>query len=382
MRLAYRFVLAIFLVFSAGRAASAQTVRVTVDGASVWSAPSIPSIVLLTVKAGTTLEVLARTGTWYRVRLPNNPGGVGYILVSQTVVVPGGAAIPGVPPSSPRAAQRAPQRRGPPRRAFLSAGAAYQPGALASEQKGTFTDFVEQGSRTVTYKTEPVALFDVSYGVEVLRGLFIAGAVSRVNGSRTADIEEQVPHPFLFGEMRTLEGTATDLPREEIAVHFQAAMVASVGRHLQVSVAAGPSFFKLKQTFVTDVAYTQEYPYDTVTYASATTAPSEKNRWGFNVQANVTAMLDRHLGVDGFVRFSQATLRFTGSDESTFTVPAGGVHVGIGFESSVSAPSSSSQLPALSSQLPRKVPGTFSRKICESAGSWELGAESWELLRR
>jgi len=159
---------------------------------------------------------------------------------------------------------------------------------LSSDQKGTFTDFVEQGSRTVTYKTDPVPLFDVSYGVEVLRGLFIQGAVSRVNGSRTAEIEEQVPHPFLFGQMRTLKGTATDLSRDEIAVHFQAGAVAPLGRRLQVGIAGGPSFFKLKQTFVTDVAYSQEYPYDTVTYTSATTALSEKNRWGFNVQGNVT----------------------------------------------------------------------------------------------
>ena len=151
-----------------------------------------------------------------------------------------------------------------------------------------------------------------------------------MNGSRTAEIEEQVPHPFLFGQMRTLKGTATDLSRDEVAVHFQAAAVAPIGRRLQIGVAGGPSFFKLKQTFVTDVAYTQEYPYDIVTYTSATTALSEKNRWGFHVQGNVTVMVDRHLGVDGFVRFSQATVRFTGPDDAAFTVPVGGVHVGIG----------------------------------------------------
>jgi len=201
---------------------------------------------------------------------------------------------------------------------------------LSSEQKGTFTDFVEQGSRTVTYKTDPVPLFDVSYGVELFHGLFIQGAVSRVNGSRTAEIEEQVPHPFLFGQMRTLKGTSTDLSRDEVAVHFQAAAVASLSRHLQVGVAGGPSFFKLKQSFVTDVAYTQDYPYDTVTYTSATTALSEKNRWGFNVQGNVTYMVDRHLGVDGLVRFSKATLPFTGPDDAAFTVLVGGLHIGIG----------------------------------------------------
>ena len=282
----------------------------------------------MTVRAGTMLEVLAKTETWYRVRLPDRSGRVGYILVSQTALVSGNPPV--VSPTGPRPAQRVVPPRRAPRRAFLSASGGYQPGNLSSDQKGTFTDFVEQGSRTVTYKTDPVPLFDVSYGVEVLRGLFIQGAVSRVNGSRIAEIEEQVPHPFLFGQMRTLKGTTTDLSRDEIAVHFQAAAVAPLGRRLQVGIAGGPSFFKLKQTFVTDVAYSQEYPYDTVTYTSATTALSEKNRWGFNVQGNVTYMVDRHVGVDGFVRFSQAKLRFTGPDDAPFTVPVGGVHIGIG----------------------------------------------------
>ena len=41
-------------------------------------------------------------------------------------------------------------------------------------------------------------------------------------------------------------------------------------------------------------------------------------------------MVDRHLGVDGLVRFSKATLPFTGPDDAAFTVLVGGLHIGIG----------------------------------------------------
>jgi hypothetical protein len=97
-----------------------------------------------------------QVGSWYRVKLPADATRVGYILVRQVTAGKGGAPIP---PSSPRSPQpRSPQqpagaRRRTPRRAFVSASAAYQPAVLKFDNKVTFTDFVETGSRTTTYKT-------------------------------------------------------------------------------------------------------------------------------------------------------------------------------------------------------------------------------------
>jgi hypothetical protein len=328
-RFILRFLIATSVLVAASGTASAQTVRVIVDGASIWSAPSVPSIVLATVKAGTTLEVEAQVGAWYRVRLPNDSTRVGYILVGQVERAAGGANIPPTSPGSPQP-QVGARRRGPPRRAFVSASAGYQRAKLQFDNKVSFTEFVEQGSRTTTYKTRRGALFDVGFGVEVAHGLFIAGAISRFNASSDAEIDEHVPHPFFFNQMRTLKGTATALPRDEIAGHFQAAGLIPINKGVHLVVAAGPSIFKLKQTFVTDVTYIQEYPYDTVTFERALTKLQEKTRVGVNAQVNVITMVAEHVGVDGFVRFSHASLSFTGSDSSKFTVPAGGLRIGIG----------------------------------------------------
>jgi hypothetical protein len=130
--------------------------------------------------------------------------------------------------------------------------------------------------------------------------------------------------------MRTLKGKATALARDEIAVHFQAARLISINKRVHLVVAGGPSLFKLKQTFVRDVTYTQEYPYDTVTFERAVTELQEKTRVGFNAQLNLITMVGKHIGVDGVIRFSHASLTYAGSDKSTFIVPAGGVHVGVG----------------------------------------------------
>jgi len=186
---------------------------VVVDGASIWSAASVPSNVLTTVKAGTTLQVIERIGVWYRVRLPNDSTRVGFILARQ--VEPGGPGA-GTPPPESRPAQSRPStaaRRGPPRRAFLAASGGYLPSPLQFDNTVTFTEFVEQGSRKTTYTNQRSAVVDVSYGVEIHGGLFAAGAVTRSTGSADARIDEQVPHPFQFNQMRTLTGAATDLAR-------------------------------------------------------------------------------------------------------------------------------------------------------------------------
>jgi hypothetical protein len=212
----------------------------------------------------------------------------------------------------------------------LSVSGGYPPVKLDFDNTVTFTESVEQGSRTTTYSTKPKPLVDVAYGVELFHGIFVAGAASRFSGFTDAQIDEQVPHPFFFNQMRTLKGTSTDLPREEIDLHFQAAVLVPISKRFHLMLAGGPSSFRLKQTIVTDVTYTEEYPYDTVTFKSASTELQDKTAVGGNAQVDFIAMVAKHAGVDASARYSRATVKFKGSDGSTFTVPAGGWQVGIG----------------------------------------------------
>ncbi|HKY20632.1 MAG TPA: hypothetical protein VJM31_05380, partial [Vicinamibacterales bacterium] len=117
------FVVAAFLLVVSSGTASAQTVRVIADGASIWSNPSVPGIVLVTVKAGTLLEVVGQAGAWYCVKLPSDSTREGYILARQ-VEGSVGPLKPSVPPGGQAGLARRPP---PPRRAFLSVGGSYQP---------------------------------------------------------------------------------------------------------------------------------------------------------------------------------------------------------------------------------------------------------------
>jgi hypothetical protein len=285
----------------------------------------MPAIVLATAKTGTTLEVLARVGSWYRVRLPNDRSRTGYIQIR---LVEGKVDVPTV--GGPAVQARGPARRGPPKRSFISASGGYLPSILNFDATSSFTVFVEEGTRNITYETRQTPLLDVSGGGEIQRNLFVAVAVSWAKGKVDADINEQVPHPFYFDQKRTLEGTAEKLSREEIAGHFQLAKRAPLTRRVSFVLGAGPSVFRLKQAFVTDVTYNETYPFDSVEFRGATTTEQRKTGWGGNVQLNVVTMLSRQAGIDVLIRYSRGFVNFPGSAGSTTRVPTGGLHVAIG----------------------------------------------------
>jgi hypothetical protein len=299
---------------------------VTVDGASIWSAPTIPSIVLATVKVGTVLDVLAQGNAWYRVVLPGDPTRSGYIQVRQVESAPDRILPPGA--RAPVQARDVVKR--PPRRAYLSVSGGYVPAPVDFDTSATFTKNVEEGTLDVVYDNQRTPLFDVGYGIEINGGLFFAVGVSYVNGTSDVTIEQQVPHPFFFDKKRTVTGTVTGLQRDELALHLQAAWVQSISQRIQIQVAGGPTLFRLEQTFVTDVNYTEEYPFDTAEFDSAVTEKQDKVRWGANAQLNVVVMLNRQVSIDGLVRYSRATVPFEASDGSTFDAAAGGLQVGAG----------------------------------------------------
>ena len=67
---------------------------------------------------------------------------------------------------------------------------------------------------------------------------------------------------------------------------MQFAYLANLSPRVRMIVSAGPSVFSVEQTFVTDVKFSQEYPYDTATFTGATTQRSHASNVGFNAGAD------------------------------------------------------------------------------------------------
>ena len=87
-------------------------------------------------------------------------------------------------------------------------------------------------------------------------------------------------------------------------------------KHLQLSVFGGPSFLNMTQGTITDVAYTDVFPYDVITLGQVRTTESSASQVTFGGGADVLFYCTRAVGVAGTMEFASA--------KSTFATASGG----------------------------------------------------------
>lgn len=171
-------------------------------------------------------------------------------------------------------------------------------------------------------------LFDAGVVVRVKGQFGVGVAVSYAMRDINADVTAQIPHPFFFSQTRAVAGTAS-ASRTETTTHIDAVwMVPS--RKVDVLLSAGPSLFNVTQTLITDVLYSDAYPYDTATFGSASTTTARKTAAGFHAGADVTVKLSAHVGLGGLLRFSRASATFTAGTDTSVTTDLGGLQAGGG----------------------------------------------------
>ena len=184
-------------------------------------------------------------------------------------------------------------------------------------------EFGEASTITSAYQPKLAPGIEVGGGARVWRGLTVGAAVSWVTRADSATVDAQVPHPFFFGKPRAVSGSTSGLNRDETSIHLQALWHAAAGRRWVVAFGGGPSWIAASQDVVQDIAVTQTYPFDSATFASATTTHVSKSRLGYNVAADAAYMVRPHVGVGFGATFSHASIPIS----STTSIDAGGGHI-------------------------------------------------------
>jgi opacity protein-like surface antigen len=95
-------------------------------------------------------------------------------------------------------------------------------------------------------------------------------------------------------------------------------------------VFAGPTWTSLRAGLLSDVQYTQSYPYDTVTVTGAPVAEKSASKVGFNVGAGVDYRAGARVGLGAQVRWSRATVTLVPATGASVELDAGGLRVGVG----------------------------------------------------
>lgn len=236
--------------------------------------------------------------------------------------------------AQPRTQQaRAPQRRTMQPRVFVSINAVYRGPSRTLTDSTTFqTPFSagrELGSATSTYKVPTGVMFDGGGIARLWHGLGAGVAVSAFTSRNDFNITAQMPHPFFFNQMRTIEGTV-NARHAETTVHVLGAYYVPLTPRLNVIVSAGPSHFSVEQKLVRSVTAIELYPFDTAQFGTADLEVFNTTAWGFNAGADLSWMFSRNFGVGGLVRFAKATIELTPTGRAAVKMDAGGFQAGGG----------------------------------------------------
>jgi hypothetical protein len=137
---------------------------------------------------------------------------------------------------------------------------------------------------------------------------FIGGGLSQDFSSGAAKVTAALPHPFFDNTFRNIEGS-THATRGETGGHVLLGWMLPMSRTMNLLLTAGPSVINVHQTIVTDVGFSDVYPYDTATFTGATTHDGSSTGIGFNAGADLFWMRWKRYGVGALVQATHASVR-------------------------------------------------------------------------
>jgi len=176
---------------------------------------------------------------------------------------------------------------------------------------------------TVDHGVKTAPAFSVGAAVRLVPQFWVGVQYAMSEMKPSATLTAAIPHPILFDAPRTIEGSVNDVAHNEQNVHV-ALMYALPFDAMDVKVMGGPTFFRLKQDFVSAVAINETYPFDTATFASATTKQLSETAVGFNAGVDISRPLSSNVGIGALIRYSRADVKFNDPDIGQQTVTAGG----------------------------------------------------------
>jgi outer membrane protein with beta-barrel domain len=208
-------------------------------------------------------------------------------------------------------------------------GGAQVPAAGSVSNTFDIQQFAETGHVTTRYPSKTGALVDATFGVRIWKRLGVSLGVARASEKGSAGVSAEIPHPFFDNQLRHIEGT-TSATHTDLVTHVRLAYLMPVGRRLRVMLTGGPSFFNVQQTVVTDVQFSQTFPFDTATFTRATTTSATASAVGFNAGGDAAWMLGRRIGVGASLQYARATVTEKAGGSRTISVDGGGAQLGLG----------------------------------------------------
>lgn len=229
-------------------------------------------------------------------------------------------------PRVQRPRSTAPPIPGPERvRLQFNGGVLLAPGSFG--QQFSLTKNVEPASISTDLSLRTGVNVDGGARVRITRTLSLGAFGFIASSSASGTLDARIPHPFYFGQARSLSGDLSRLSHLERGVHLELAYPVSIKRGREITVFGGPSIINARQELATDLRYSESYPFDTASYSSAIVTQSSKTVMGANAGADVTWRLSRSVRGGALVRYTFANLSLSPATGNTVDMHAGGFQV-------------------------------------------------------
>lgn len=197
-----------------------------------------------------------------------------------------------------------------------------------------FVIYDETGGLTTNADFKADTLIDFSVGVRTWRNLGVAVGYSVRSGTGEGRIEGSIPHPIFYDRPRAFSDVLQGVDRKEQATHLMIGWMVPWNDNLDVFVYAGPSFYRLTQEVVSDLAIAEQGPPFSSVVVSPSFAERKESAVGYNVGADVSYIFysreNLRLGIGGFMRFTGATAEVEVGNGVTVESGMGGFQAGVG----------------------------------------------------
>ncbi len=215
-----------------------------------------------------------------------------------------------------------------PYRVKLLLGGGYEVGTRSFNETVSLEQFAETATIATAYGAEAAPGFDVAVQLNAFRHVGFALAGTLYERDLGGGFEASFPHPFYFNQFREATGVVAG-KMKETAGHASVVVFGHDGS-LDFSGWAGVSLFKVEADLLTNVNYSHDYPYDSVSVTTTPVSTVSDRPVGFNVGASLDWRFSKSVGFGVQGRFSQAKAKLTAPNAAETEVNAGGFQAGAG----------------------------------------------------
>ena len=213
---------------------------------------------------------------------------------------------------------------------FVTINGLYQPGEETIEQSATFDVYDETATTGASQDVKNGGgMFDIGGGYRTNRyGIGIS--YTQFKSTNSASISGSIPHPLFFDRHRARprrRWTAWSTPSTSCTC--RPITSSRWPRKMDVGVFIGPSFFSVKQDYVTGLnTFTESSNFETVSIPAGH-ATAKDSPVGFNIGGELTYTITPNVAGAFLLRFSRANADFE-FDGATTSMNVGNVQVGAG----------------------------------------------------